>query len=175
MKHSASFNLSFEGRNCIISCHINKTVDCSFPVKPECARLLFKVQDFVCWTVNGVSSFTTASSSLSVYGDFPLQSSILNVPLLFKCRGSRLLSERVCLLWSAYVWSWIAANNQASTSKSQRVCVIHLWTSNNFSEICLDKVFSSMELFDNLIELKTLYSKISGIVHYFRTHVKWEL
>ena len=74
-----------------------------------------------------------------------------------------------------YVWSWIAANNQASTRKSQWVCVIHSWTSNNFSEISFDKVSSSMKHYDNLIELKTLYSKKSGIVHYFRTYIVLEV
>ena len=70
-----------------------------------------------------------------------------------------------------YVWSWIAANNQASTRKSQWVCVIHSWTSNNFSEIFLDKVLSSMKLYDNLIEMRALFSKKSGTVHYFRTYI----
>ena len=44
-----------------------------------------------------------------------------------------------------------------------------------FREISFDKVFSSMKHYDNLIELKTLYSKKSGIVHYFRTYIVLEI
>ena len=44
-----------------------------------------------------------------------------------------------------------------------------------FSQISFDKVFSSMKHYDNLIELKTLYSKKSGIVHYFRTYIVLEV